>query len=276
MTLMGPAAELRVKLWWMFSVLGLSTCVTTTAALGLRVADERQAVRPFHAVIILDSSVTSTMGVTPFAWDGNGSPRDGFVTGRRPPDRPFDVFMLPLLDGLFPTLIEEDRVQLWSVSRSLRKSAAFTGSRRDLRSAARDILAVPDRDRFGPAPVWDAVVEATEVLSRVPGRRVVLVVSTGMVSGNRVGLDSTIKAAVDRRVPVWIIQLPWVPSTGPGFQISDSSASPWVVLRAMFGPDPTSLLRKLASETGGGMYGVDLKTNSLRRGFYEVIALWRR
>jgi len=164
------------------SALGLAVIATLSALHQPHGSLSDQSTSGVSAVVILDSSITTTMGTVPFVWDGNGSVRDGFPTGKRPPDKPSDVFMLPLLDGLFPVLTELDRIQLWSVSRVTRKGSSVSGNRRDLLPIAREILNLSDRDRFGPAPVWDAVVEAADDLRGEPGRRMVLVVSSGMTS----------------------------------------------------------------------------------------------
>jgi hypothetical protein len=98
-----------------------------------------------------------------------------------------------------------DRWQLGSFARRIRLGAGFTGSLDELRDAAREVLTVPDAERYGPSPVWDAVDAAVTALEPETGRRAVVVVTDGRSTGNQRGMGEVMTHALAAGVPVSII-----------------------------------------------------------------------
>src|SRR5262249_33921180 len=68
--------------------------------------------------------------------------------------------------------------------------------------AIETLLNVPDQDRGGPSPVWDAIDAAVNAFEHEPGRRAIVVVTDGMATGNRLGLAEVANHAANANVSV--------------------------------------------------------------------------
>jgi Ca-activated chloride channel homolog len=62
-----------------------------------------------------------------------------------------------------------------------------------------------DREKHGPSPIWDAVVEATDILAREPGRRVIVLLTDGRTTGNRNGFFDMLRRLMLANVTVAVI-----------------------------------------------------------------------
>ena len=97
------------------------------------------------------------------------------------------------LEQFVSDLLPGDRVKVGLISRTSALTA--TTERRQLMRAIRAMLNVPDDERRGPSPIWDATMTAIEALQNEPGHRAVVLLTDGRASGNRVGLrDLAIRA----------------------------------------------------------------------------------
>ena len=100
-----------------------------------------------------------------------------------------------------------DRWRIASFARQLHLGAAFGSDPALVTASARSVLAVPDEERFGPSPIWDAVDAGLDVLERETGKRALVVVTDGRSTGNRLGVRDAIRHAMAAGVPVSVIGL---------------------------------------------------------------------
>jgi VWFA-related protein len=98
-----------------------------------------------------------------------------------------------------------DRWQVSTVSRHVLVGTTFVSDGPALRDAARAALAVPDAQRFGPSPIWDAVDAGIGALETESGKRAVLLVTDGRSTGNRLGVRDAIRHALAAGVAVTVI-----------------------------------------------------------------------
>jgi hypothetical protein len=113
----------------------------------------------------------------------------------------------------------------------------ITGDHRALSASVRALLQVPDADRLGPSPLWDAVDEAvTEAAGDPSGRPAVVLFSDGKSSANVRGLDDVIENATRLHVSVHAV----VEGPGSAFLAQSTQAL-----------DPAALVGRLTTATGG-------------------------
>jgi Mg-chelatase subunit ChlD len=147
--------------------------------------------------------------------------------------------LLEVLDlGLFARLQPNDRVRLGAVANTVTTTAWLTADPAARRDAARRVLNVPDAQRYGTSPLWDAVDAAVGALESEPGRRGVILLTDGRASGNVKGLSDVTRRAVAAGVAVSIIDV------GLTIVLREEGSLP-VQLR------PDAPLRALAELTGG-------------------------
>ena len=111
-----------------------------------------------------------------------------------------------------------------------------TGNQRDLAAAMRLIIQVPDGDRLGPSPVWDAIDAAITLTQEPNARPAVVVFSDGKSTGNMKGLDEVIARAQQLHVSVNAVV------EGAGANFLARTTSPL---------DPADLIQRLTDATGG-------------------------
>jgi Ca-activated chloride channel homolog len=214
-----------------------------------------QAAGGLLLVVLLDATWTVAHIMAPFVWDGSRSEFSGpiFTSGRRLPHRPEDLFGVGLRDGLLPSLQPGDRVRLGTISRQLRLSDWFPGDSTAFRAAARQVLSVPDDDRYGPSPIWDGVDDALTILEREPGDRAIVLVTDGMPTGNKVGLSSIRRRAADLGIPIFVLHQVQA-LQGRGFHWEDLTGNPWMLLSNPLGDSAAAMLRSLADSSGGAYF----------------------
>jgi hypothetical protein len=71
-----------------------------------------------------------------------------------------------------------------------------------LSSLNRRVPVVPDRDRFGPSPLWDAMFDAVTALAADDGQRALILITDGRSTGNRHSLSELLAHAVRARVSI--------------------------------------------------------------------------
>lgn len=112
----------------------------------------------------------------------------------------------------------------------------MTGNTRELTQNIRALLQVPDADRLGPSPLWDAIDEAMTLAQDPAGKPAVVLFSDGKSTGNVKGLDAVIARARQQRVTISAV----VEGAGSNFLARTSSAL-----------DPADAIERLTQSTGG-------------------------
>jgi hypothetical protein len=211
--------------------------------------------QPLSLVVLLDVTSSMSSVMVPFVWDGTYEGGRLKVSGTRAPDRPVDLFLKPIQEGLLAARVATDRVRFGTITAEPRFSPGFRTDRATLLADARELLRVPDSERYGPSPIWDAVGHAVTSLESEPGQRAVLLVTDGYSTGNHLSLRDVINQAVRVGVSVLVIH-EWPRFSGRGGRIADSTVNPWMIISNPFGNPPNVTLRQLAAGTGG-FYFVD-------------------
>lgn len=114
------------------------------------------------------------------------------------------------------------------------QSSALVSDGRDLPAIARRLLQVPDSERLGPSPIWDAIESAITLVEASDGRLAVVLFSDGKSTGNVRGLQDVTAHANKARVSInAVIE-------------GDSSQGP-----VPPGLDPAELVGSIVRTTGG-------------------------
>jgi VWFA-related protein len=132
-----------------------------------------------------------------------------------------------------------DRATLGRISGGSTKTGPLSGESAALFRDVNDVLTVPDSDRFGPSPLWDALDQAAEQVSRETGSRAAVLWTDGRSTGNHVGLADVIDRATAAGVSIHII-------------IEDSSSGGLTLRRGQKNePSPCARVASLTVATGG-------------------------
>ena len=144
-------------------------------------------------------------------------------------------------------MLPEDKGQVGAFSDKIMFSGPFTSDRDDL------ILALDDLQYGNPTRLYDAIDASIDNLDDASGRKVVLVFSDGDDTASRRSFDDVLKKAREKEVMVY----------GIGLQSEFFNGQRMVRSR------PTTALRRLADETGGGFFELK-KTAELAPTFTRV------
>jgi VWFA-related protein len=144
-------------------------------------------------------------------------------------------------------MLPEDKAQVGAFSDKIMFSGKFTNDRDDL------ILALSDLQYGNPTRLYDAIDMSIDLLDEASGRKVVLVFTDGDDTASRRNFNDVLTKARDKEVMVYAIGLQSEFFNGQRMQRSR----------------PTSALRKLADETGGGFFELK-KTAELAPTFTRV------
>jgi VWFA-related protein len=109
------------------------------------------------------------------------------------------------LESFILTLRPGDRALLGRVSSRSAMSRTFISDADTGFREVSDVVAVPDIDRFGPSPLWDALAAAIERLSTVTGSRALLAWTDGRSTGNRLGIAEVRDLALAHKVSLHIL-----------------------------------------------------------------------
>jgi hypothetical protein len=225
----------------------------------IRVHSVSAAAGPLTAVVLLDCTWTMSVIMAPFTVKEDfvleDVPLAVPVEGTRGPSRPVDLYLEPMRQGLLPHLREDDRLRFASISRQVRMSPAFVRGRRVLDAEARQILSVPEKDRYGPSPVWDGIDEAVAALESQPGQRAIILVTDGFSTGNRRGLAEVARRAALSATAIYVVHEPNLPR-GTFGRFMDRTDNPWIFMFPLIGQGPAATLERL-SNTTGGVYAPD-------------------
>ncbi len=149
-----------------------------------------------------------------------------------PIDQRFAQVFNAFLQGLKPA----DRAAVGVIAGRPRLGP-LTADRRALSASVRMLLQLPDADRLGPSPIWDAVDEAvTEAAGDPAGRPAVVLFSDGRASANVHGLDEVIDHAKRLHVSIHAVV------EGP---------SSVFMARSTEALDPAELIGQMTTATGG-------------------------
>jgi len=144
-------------------------------------------------------------------------------------------------------LLPADRGQVGAFSDKIQYSGTFTNNRDDL------IFALNDLQFGNPTRLYDAIDGSMSMLEQVEGRKVVLVFTDGDDTASRVGFGDVLDHARDGEVMIYAIGL----------------ESEYFNGQRMVRSRPTSALKRLAEETGGGYFELK-KTDDLAPTFTRV------
>ena len=210
------------------------------------------AAGPLSLVVLVDVTSSMSEAMAQFVWDGQGSQNDARPSGVKPPDSPSALFLEPLIRGILRNLRPDDRVRFGRVTNVPELGPEFTAVRSDLEHAARWTVDPPTEARSGNAPIWDAVDLAVGALANETGRRrAIVLVTDGLASGNRLGLDAVIDRAAYDDVAVFVVGESWgVPRSGRGWGLRDATDAAWFMMKGAF-TSPFDQLQRLARSTGG-------------------------
>jgi hypothetical protein len=143
-----------------------------------------------------------------------------FTMHPRLPERSTDKFVNGLsaenigrgLARLFDLLAPVDRIRLAIFSGPPVFLTPFTSERSTLDGALRQFEALTFDDRFGPSPIWDALVAAAEAPPTGPDGRLqphsILLISDGRATANRIRLNTAIERLLALRTTVCAIGIP--------------------------------------------------------------------
>jgi VWFA-related protein len=144
-------------------------------------------------------------------------------------------------------MLPEDKGQVGAFSDKLMFSGKFTNDRDDL------ILALDDLQYGNPTRLYDAIDMSIDLLDEASGRKVVLVFTDGDDTASRRNFGDVLTKAREKEVMVYTIGL----------------QSEFFNGQRMTRSRPTSALRRLAEETGGGYFELK-KTAELAPTFTRV------
>ena len=145
-------------------------------------------------------------------------------------------------------LLPQDKAQVGAFSDKIMFSGTFTSDRDDL------ILALEDLQYGNPTKLWDAVDASIDLLEEESGRKVVLVFTDGDDNSSRRNFNDVLQKAREKEVMIYAIGLQADYFDGQRTRRSR----------------PTTSLRRLADETGGGYFELK-KTTELAPTFTRVV-----
>jgi hypothetical protein len=187
-----------------------------------------------------------------FSWNGRGDVSAPNPPGTRAPDSPRALFLDPIRLGLLRQLRPGDRVSIATVSKGRDPGSPFAVDRQVIFDAARRALSPPTADRYGPSPIWDATDAAITSLESEPGRRVVVLITDGLSTGNRLGVDAVIDHAWRSSTAIFVVaEASGLPRSPGGWVLGDSTRATWTMISFPFGNSPIGTLARLAEATGG-------------------------
>lgn len=207
---------------------------------------------PLSLVVIVDVTRSVSEAMVGFVWDGQGTANDARPSGMKPANSPSALFLSPLLRGVVRSVVAGDRVRFGRVADVPELGQDFATDAAPLGRAARWVVDVPADARHGRTPIWDTVDMAVSALEAERGRRrAILLVTDGLSTGNRVGLDTVIDRAAHADVAVFVVGEAWGnPRSARGWRIVDRTDAPWFRM-AGASTSPYEHLQRLARATGG-------------------------
>jgi hypothetical protein len=190
------------------------TAIAAFAAAAILFGQGR-GVEPAGLTVVLLLDVTASVSRTPMPIDQRfAQVFNAFLQGLKPADR-----------GAVGVIAGRPRL------------GPLTADHRELSASVRLLLQVPDADRLGPSPIWDAVDEAvTEAAGDPAGRPAVVLFSDGKSTANVHGLDEVIDRATRLHVSINAVV------EGPGSVF---------MARITEALDPAELIGRLTTATGG-------------------------
>jgi Ca-activated chloride channel family protein len=151
-------------------------------------------------------------------------------------------------EQFFLRMLPADKGQVGAFSDKIMFSGRFTNDRDDL------IMALKDLQYGNPTRLYDAIDTSIDLLDEASGRKVVLVFTDGDDTASRRSFGDVLTKARDKEVMVYAI----------GLQSEFFNGARMARSR------PSSALRKLADETGGGYFELK-KTAELAPTFTRVM-----
>jgi len=141
-------------------------------------------------------------------------------------------------DHVLATLPDDTAVTIGSFGRTVHWSGGFSSEQSEQVRSLRVAVSLPEAERTGPSPIWDAVNDALSTLKAREGRQAVLLITDGQTTGNRLGLAEVADRAIAAAVPISIV------FTGPSGLIRQTR-------ELSAGVYPDRAVMQLADATGG-------------------------
>jgi Ca-activated chloride channel homolog len=179
--------------------------------------------QPITAAVLVDTSASMTLNL-----DQARSAAEQFV-----------IRMLP-----------GDTARVGSFSDRVDLSPGFTGDRDVLLRSLREGLHIGN-----PTLLWDAVDQTMSALAPLGGRRIILVLTDGVDTISKTTGEALLERARLDELMLYIVQF----SSSPRALLAEEPLSPSASAlfssnRPALRPAPTTLLRRLAQQTGGGHF----------------------
>ncbi len=226
----------------------------TAGDFDVRIDGERQPVvqvatgrdAPLTIAVVVDESDSLHSGVDTAFPNGqirplhNPSTSGGFIQHGR------SVVVSELIDFFEEVVLRMkpgDRMQLGTIGRAPELTEAFSVERRRelLDAGRRALMRVPGLQEY-PSPIWDIVDRAVAALASDRGPGVVLLLTDGAASANRLGFAEMEARAVKAGVPIHVVGA----RDGP-LSIQQIGAESGRAIRI----SPQLMLQRLATATGG-------------------------
>jgi hypothetical protein len=153
---------------------------------------------------------------------------------------------------LLPSLRVTDRLLVGALGERPVMTGGFHSEPRTWRSALDRAFGLPEAERMGPSPLWDAVDDAVAMLAGESGHRAILLITDGKATGNRFGADEVTARAIAAGVVVNAVNLffrrtatlhTMVETTGGVWPARDESSAAGAPLA--FGPALAGIVRGL-------------------------------
>ena len=141
-------------------------------------------------------------------------------------------------DHVLSNLPEGSAVVVGSFGRAVRWPGGFSQDRSEQHRQLRSAVSLPEAERTGPSPLWDAVNESLTMLRGREPRRAVLLVTDGQATGNRLSLAEVADRAIADGVAINVV------FTGASGMIRQTRGTAAAV-------HPDRPLVRLATATGG-------------------------
>lgn len=146
---------------------------------------------------------------------------------------------VPIVDNFLFELRPVDRVRLASFGRRVEMSGEFTSDLLAAHQALRKVLSLPEKDRSGPSPIWDALDTALSTLEFESGRRAVVLITDGKATASRKSLNEVAERATVLGIPVSVIVI------APGALALEQSPNQTAIIQSSLA------LERLSAVTGG-------------------------
>lgn len=147
---------------------------------------------------------------------------------------------------LLPNLRAAHRLLVGAIGERTVMAGGFSANPHAWQDALDRVFGLPEAERTGPSPLWDAVDEAVAALAGEAGLRTVLMVTDGKATGNRLGADEVTARAIAAGVVVNAVNLSSRLETQTGSAVAHRTATIPSIVETTGGVWRTSYARTAA------------------------------